>query len=341
MEVRLTILFTTFLTMGAVSLWLAPLLSRRAIFFGVTVSPEFGETEDAKRILWDYRKLTLGVSMLSIAAFWVAVPYLRSVFWPLAFIATSLLQFGAAVAAFASAHNRARAFSKPSRSRTALLEPRQRHLPGGWIALAAPTILVVVAGIVLFERRLTMPGETFRGSFSSLLVAFFTDALTLVIGYLAVYRTRQIDTSDLASWENRRFRLGYLGLVFFAYFVTLFQIGIAFLTAKPLSPATGAGVPMFLIAFIAGVSIFALGFTFTAAQRRPFARDSADAAMGDSTPDDCWIWGIIYYNRDDPAFLVEKRVGFGWTLNYGNKWSWVFSIGLLAAPFVIRFFWFR
>jgi uncharacterized membrane protein len=62
---------------------------------------------------------------------------------------------------------------------------------------------------------------------------------------------------------------------------------------------------------------------------------------GDGTPDDCWIWGLIYYNRDDPAFLVPKRAGLGWTLNYGNVWSWVFSVAILAAPFVIRLVWFR
>lgn len=50
---------------------------------------------------------------------------------------------------------------------------------------------------------------------------------------------------------------------------------------------------------------------------------------------------MIYYNPDDPAFLVEKRAGFGWTLNYGNKWAWVFSVTVLTAPFLFRFLWFR
>ena len=31
-----------------------------------------------------------------------------------------------------------------------------------------------------------------------------------------------------------------------------------------------------------------------------------------------WYGGIFYYNPDDPAVLVPRRFGFGWTLNFGN-----------------------
>jgi hypothetical protein len=113
MEVMLSILFSAFIAIGAISLWLAPILSRRAIFFGATVTPEFRDSEEGKRILWDYRKLTIGVTLLALAALWIAVPRLSGVLWPLTFFATWLLQFGAAVVAFGSAHNRVRAFSKP------------------------------------------------------------------------------------------------------------------------------------------------------------------------------------------------------------------------------------
>jgi uncharacterized membrane protein len=342
MEVRITLVFNALMIVGAISMWLTPLLSRRGIFFGVTVSPEFHETADAKRILWDYRKLTFGGTVIAMAGLWAAVPFARGMLWLIMFFGSWLVQFAAAVAAFASANNRVRPFSKPQRrSRTASLEPRTRTLPGGWIPLVAPMILVIVASLLLFARRHAMTPEAFRGSFSSLLVPFFLDALTIVIAYLGVYRTRQIHTSDVESRKDNRFRLGYFSLLVFAYFSTLFQIGMAFLTLKPLNPETGVAVFIMIVVLALGLMTFALTSQFSAAHRLPLAGDSADVALGDSTPDECWKWGIVYYNRDDPAFLVEKRVGFGWTLNYGNKWSWVLSFGLLAAPFVIRFFWFR
>jgi uncharacterized membrane protein len=46
-------------------------------------------------------------------------------------------------------------------------------------------------------------------------------------------------------------------------------------------------------------------------------------------------WGLIYYNPDDPALIVEKRIGIGWTLNLGNRWSWFFSIMVLSIPLIL------
>lgn len=43
------------------------------------------------------------------------------------------------------------------------------------------------------------------------------------------------------------------------------------------------------------------------------------------------LGGRIYLNPEDPALWVEKRFGIGWTLNFGNRWSWL-VLGLLLAP---------
>jgi hypothetical protein len=32
-----------------------------------------------------------------------------------------------------------------------------------------------------------------------------------------------------------------------------------------------------------------------------------------TTPDACWHGGSVYYNSQDAALLVEKRIGVGWT----------------------------
>lgn len=45
-----------------------------------------------------------------------------------------------------------------------------------------------------------------------------------------------------------------------------------------------------------------------------------------------WKWGMVYINRADPALLVEKRFGVGWTLNLGRPVCWVLLLSLLAWP---------
>ena len=37
---------------------------------------------------------------------------------------------------------------------------------------------------------------------------------------------------------------------------------------------------------------------------------------------------MFYVNRDDPAWLVEKRFGVGYTVNFANPRSWI-ALGVL------------
>jgi uncharacterized membrane protein len=53
--------------------------------------------------------------------------------------------------------------------------------------------------------------------------------------------------------------------------------------------------------------------------------------VGDRTPDACWKWGLCYVNPADPSILIEKRFGVGYTLNFGNRWTWV-VLALLLVP---------
>jgi len=46
---------------------------------------------------------------------------------------------------------------------------------------------------------------------------------------------------------------------------------------------------------------------------------SADTPLTDGLADNRhWILGMIYFNRDDPSFMVEHRFGLGYTINFGN-----------------------
>ncbi|MCI5972232.1 MAG: DUF5808 domain-containing protein [Anaerococcus sp.] len=52
--------------------------------------------------------------------------------------------------------------------------------------------------------------------------------------------------------------------------------------------------------------------------------------------DDRWILGgLIYYNPDDPAIFVEKRVGVGTTMNFANNWVKLIFLAVLLLPFVL------
>ncbi len=40
------------------------------------------------------------------------------------------------------------------------------------------------------------------------------------------------------------------------------------------------------------------------------------------TPEECWKGGVLYYNPNDSALVVEKRLGTGYTFNFANHLSW-------------------
>lgn len=56
----------------------------------------------------------------------------------------------------------------------------------------------------------------------------------------------------------------------------------------------------------------------------------------DPTPNECWKGGMLYYNPNDAALFVQRRDSVGFTMNLGNRWSWVLSgfllLLLLSGP---------
>lgn len=61
------------------------------------------------------------------------------------------------------------------------------------------------------------------------------------------------------------------------------------------------------------------------------------APKGTRPPNGKWK-GLFYSNSDDPALFVPKRHGIGYTLNFGNRWSWAvvtLVFLMMALPIVL------
>jgi uncharacterized membrane protein len=52
------------------------------------------------------------------------------------------------------------------------------------------------------------------------------------------------------------------------------------------------------------------------------------------TLDKYWKWVTFYVNAGDPALFVKKRYGVGYTLNFGNRWSWLL-LGLILVAIIL------
>ena len=130
------------------------------------------------------------------------------------------------------------------------------------------------------------------------------------------------------------------------------MIGLAVNLAIALLPLQFAGIiPIEAwIAIMLAIAALAVGWSlriaFTYGQNGSRAaarllkdasnRAGADSAM--SADDDAhWRLGIFYANADDPAVIVPKRFGIGWTLNWARPASWGIVAGfvLLTALFIV------
>ena len=68
------------------------------------------------------------------------------------------------------------------------------------------------------------------------------------------------------------------------------------------------------------------------AQLRPANVRDPRSPRPDAVDDDQhWKGGLFYVNRDDPALLVPRRFGLGWTLNLGRPAGIALTILLLVV----------
>ena len=101
--------------------------------------------------------------------------------------------------------------------------------------------------------------------------------------------------------------------------------------ALPLSPVQS---PYRLIAVVVVASLLTVTLILVAA-RREVRRARLGGWSDVGTRDEGWKWGLIYNNPADPALWVPKRVGIGWTLNFGHPWGWPVMVLLIAGPLLV------
>ncbi len=340
MPISILILMNVGLVLAAVLLCVAPLTLRSGIFFGVTVAPEFLRTQDARRILWRYRRSVIVTTLLCITALWVVVPRLTGLAAPLTSSGLVFLGVGVAIVSTAIASRRVRPFSRPhSPTHTASLRPRPQTLPGGRLAFAGPMLIVVTTHFLVLARHDTLRPEIYRAALALLLVGYVASALLMWVAWLVLFRTRHIHPSgSVSEEENADKRFGYGLRLMFAYWFTAFMIAMVLPVAK-IAPAPKG--PWLAVVLIASYLVFAAIVLVLVMKRRGAALGTLAPGDGDGTPDACWKYGLIYYNPDDPAFVVGARTGpYGCDFNFGNKWSWVVSFALVATPILIRLVWF-
>lgn len=334
------------LAINALGFCFIPALSRRDIFFANTVPSDFREEPIARETLFRYRLMIAGGFLATLVAVQtISAPSQRLL------IPVTFAQLGVSMAAWSWAHRRIRPYAiAPTAVRVASLTPRDLSYPGSIVAITGPFVILAVAALFVYANWDAIPDrfpthwnasgtpdrwetKTIRSVYRPLVMGVIIIAVTQLQTWFLLRRTRQIATgqSGEAEWRFKRRTAGY-GVLSTYVMAVLFSY---FATRKLVT--TDAGLGWGFWALMGTIVAMSIGFTVWMAfvgqggQRRVPAAEGSPV-LGDASPDRAWIAGIFYFNPQDPAIFVEKRMGLGWTLNYGNKWAWLFTVVVLGVP---------
>jgi len=329
-------------------MYVLPSLSRRTQFFGVTVAPDFRETAEARRILRAYRNQAVAHSIIGFCGCVLAVA--RNAPSGLAFAA--LWPGVGSLSAIALAHRAALRHAAPASSvRTASLRPRPRALPGGpWVwagpfaILAAPATYVALHWSEIPERfpiHWGFGGRPNGWAARTVGGVYQFPAIGALVCLLMVFVAWQVGLNSRGSTAMRRqtvramAALAYLLAVLFGWLTAALPLGHG--APSPLN----LGIIMVAAALlIAAIMVFGMR-----AKEEPEPDQAPSAAPGlvlglsaapsDNMADRYWRAGLFYFNPEDPVLFIEKRIGMGYDLNFGNPRAWVFLGVVLLIPLVV------
>jgi uncharacterized membrane protein len=316
---------------------LMPSWQRPGLFFAIRVPAGFSETGEAKSLVRIYRAGIWILTLLSVLAAAMALqagtPRLLS------FVV--LGQTAGAMALYARTRSQARPWADPAPPvRRASLASQPVNLPINWIVHVLPLLVLAGAAAYLRTHYDSLPdpfpihyglygqanrwaAKSHRGVYGALVMGVFLQALFLFLSYAMTRGTRG---AVPGSARMRSLKVNLWILLFVQWIVALLISGVA---VQPLLPQVFPFPPVLIISALLVVGLIGSLIYLGKLNRDPGGGPG-------NTPDECWrVGGRIYYNPDDPVLMVEKRMGLGYTINFGNRLAWVliaFTLACLLVP---------
>ncbi len=322
--------------------------------FSVTISPESRRHPEVRALIMRWRLANAVIGL--VAAGICAATVLLSQSLTLIVLPAILLAYTLVVRAiYAAFHRQAQAFAMPAEGnamRVSSLRPRRfgSSVPLWWEA--APLAIIALTTIVLATRYPNAPamvpvhflnGQADRFAPKSIVTYFgvvgmqFAAWMILTISGGTLIGSRMPTLTGEAAEAYRRMRARQIFALKTATMILL-SITVVLTTSGDQSGAAAANITAaaiggnFVILALTLIPFLRSGQGGWRLERR---NDTQMRARGDTTPDGAWIGGMIYYNPDDPAIFVERRTGFGRTMNLGRPESWLILLGMLAIPVLL------
>ena len=237
----------------------------------------------------------------------------------------------------------------PVRATAQLTAPAVHHPPIIWPALAAIVLAVATAVDVALYPALPDPlpvhfdfaGEPDRWADKSVWTVFgvlmIGAAVVVLLSVLSIVaarfnvRAQTDDSAEQAALRTRVQRNMLTSLLSQLSFVIALGISAIELTQR-LLPGAGWTVAVCAIGLVVLIMVVVIAAVARGrVQLRPANVRDPRSPRPDAVDDDQhWKAGLFYVNREDPALLVPRRFGLGWTLNLAHPGGIAIAILLLV-----------
>jgi len=309
------------------ALFLLPKQPRSGIFFGVSVPVGFSHTAEGRSIRRRYQMRSAPIQMLALFAGVLLVFYPDGAWFPLTILGIILGQIACSATNWIFTTRKVRAYAiHPPLVRTASLTT-QPHLNVTWIGYAAAAFPLLLATLYIHAHWAQIPdvfpihwdihGRPNRWTYKSTLSVYGMVGLGVAQLLFLLLSDKLMPCTSEEDRKRRSVAVsvcaGLLTLMF-----TLFAL-IPFRNPTAEWEILGGSTVVIVLALVFGiVSIWAGPKTV----REPY----------DGTLDVCWYGSMFYYNREDPALMVPKRMGVGYTLNFARPTAWWMMAAVILLP---------
>lgn len=343
---------------------LLPAFVRRTLPFGVRIPEEYADDPAVIREQRSYRLLAL-LASLAVAVFAIALVWLtgQTLVLPGGLIVLLFLLW----AIYYRSHRRLRRlkarqgwFERQSQGVVVETSLRTEPTPVPWLwAVPAVAILLVTIAIGIWKYPSLPPTLTIHwgangqpngfattSAWSAFSVVFTQVFITVLFvglaGYIPHFR-QELDAEhpEASARQHRAYQREMIkGLLFLAACanVSMLLSSLMIWTILPASNGNLAiGVTIPLMIGTLGLAAIALRAGQGGSRLRAWSgeRDHTAAGVVNRDDDSHWVAGVFYVNRDDPALIVNKRFGIGWTLNFGHPAAWVIFILITSVAVLV------
>lgn len=146
-----------------------------------------------------------------------------------------------------------------------------------------------------------------------------------LLGFITISCIGNVDNirKDKLQTEHKKI-LKYINKIGISF--VLITLGIEFQTnIIPIILFNKYNFPIFVMIsvwFLIGISLINLLYSYTM-----LSSFKEKQKFNYSTDDSKWIFGYLYFNKDDQSFMVQNKIGMGYTINLAHKKVGVFIAG--------------